>query len=288
MDKVSILIPSYNELFMPETVNDIFIKATGEIEVIVVIEGSMPEKMPKDNPNLILLHNNPAKGMRSAINSAVKKASGKFLMKSDAHCLFSEGFDEVLKKDCEDNWVVIPSRYSLDVKNWKIEDNNKPRRDYHYLCFPDPNKGTDTGMHGVEWWERGRQRIEYDIDDEMSFQGSCWFMTKNHFDNNLHRLSEEGYGSFAQEAQEIGLKTWLGGGAVKVNKNTWYAHLHKGKAYGRMYPLSRNELIKHINWSARYWMNNEWKERIHNMDWFIEKFWPVPTWPENRNLWVAP
>jgi hypothetical protein len=108
-------------------------------------------------------------------------------------------------------------------------------------------------------------------------------MTKHHFDNFLHGLSEVGYGSFAQEFQEIGNKTWLGGGAVKINKRTWYAHLHKGRRYGRMYPQSRPELITHINWSADYWMGNQWKGRIHDFDWLISKFWPVPTWPENWN-----
>jgi hypothetical protein len=204
--------------------------------------------------------------------------------------MFAEGFDAVLKADCDDNWVVIPPRYSLDAENWKIEDNRKPRRDYHYLCYPDPNKGDDVGMHGVEWWDRGKERIdpEYDIDDTMSAQGSCWVMNKRHFDNFLHGLSEVGYGQFAQEFQEIGNKTWLGGGAVKVNKKTFYAHLHKGKQYGRMYPMSRSELIPRINWSARYWMNTEWQDRIHDIEWLIEKFWKVPTWPEDRSLWIAP
>nr|MBP9687564.1 hypothetical protein [Candidatus Woesebacteria bacterium] len=32
---------------------------------------------------------------------------------------------------------------------------------------------------------------------------------------------------------------------------------------------------------ARYWMADKWEERVHNMDWFIEKFMPMPTWPDN-------
>ena len=26
--------------------------------------------------------------------------------------------------------------YDLDAEHWAIEDNRKPRRDYHYLCYP--------------------------------------------------------------------------------------------------------------------------------------------------------
>jgi hypothetical protein len=224
--------------------------------------------------------------MRAAINAGAAVATGKYLMKTDAHCMFGEGYDRILQESCEDNWVVIPPRYSLDAENWAIEQNGKPRRDYHYLCYPDPDKGHDAGMHGVEWWSRGRERSapEYDIDDNMSCQGSCWFMPKNYFDNHLHGLSEVGYGSFAQEFQEIGLKTWLGGGEVKVNKHTWYAHLHKGSRYGRMYEQSREDreaIIRSHSWSSRYWMCNEWENRIHDIDWLIDKFWPVPTWPED-------
>ena len=228
MPDVSIIIPSRNETFLQQTVTDLLSKGS-DIQVIVVLDGywSDPPLLP-DN-SLIQLHRGKSMGMRAAINGAAAIAKGKYLMKCDAHCMFAEGYDEVLKADCDDNWVVIPRRYSLDAENWCIEQNGKVR-DYHYLCYPDPNKGADQGMHGVEWWARCKERSDpkYDIDDEMSSQGSCWFMTKTHFDDHLHGLSEYGYGSFGQEFQEIGNKTWLGGGAVKINKKTFYAHLHKG------------------------------------------------------------
>lgn len=48
-----------------------------------------------------------------------------------------------------------------------------------------------------------------------------------------------------------------------------------------MYSQGRNELIPRINWSAEYWMNNRWKDRKRDLEWLIDKFWPVPTWPEN-------
>jgi hypothetical protein len=113
-------------------------------------------------------------------------------------------------------------------------------------------------------------------------------MTKYHFDNFLHGMSEVGYGTFSQEPQEIGNKTWLGGGAVKVNKKTWYAHLHKGKRYGRMYNQNHNEIVEAHRWSAKHWMNNEEPNMVHKIDWLIEKFWPVPTWPDEREKWIAP
>ena len=287
--KTSIVIPSRNEVFLLQTVEDLITKAAGEIEVIVVLDGYWPNPPLPNYPNLIIIHHSESRGMRSAINSGASIAKGEYLMKCDAHCLFAEGYDEVLKSNyAEDNWVMTLSRYSLDYEKWAIA-NNRPRIDYHYLSCPYANPN-DFTMHGQRWNERARERSDpqYDIDDEMSSQGSCWFMSKKHFDNFLGGLSEEGYGTFTQEFQEIGMKTWLGGGAVKINKKTWYAHLHKGKAIGRGYHLDRADTDKRNEWSARYWTENRWEKRVHDFDWLIDKFSPVPTWIEDwKNVYRA-
>jgi hypothetical protein len=274
-------------------VEDIFAKAEGDIEVIAVLDGPTPHPLPTARPKLKLITHPAPIGMRAAINSAAAIATGNYLLKSDAHCMFAQGFDLALKADCDKDWVVIPRRYSLDAENWQINPT-RPYRDYHYLCFPAPDKRHDMGMHGVEWPERTRLRqdTKYLIDDNMSFQGSCWFMTAAWFNNFLHGLDENPiYGGWAQEPVEIGNKTWLGGGRVIVNKKTWYAHLHKGRHYGRMYPRPASDeanIIAGHNYSASYWMNNQWPDRKHDISWLIEKFWPVPTWPEDRLKWVSP
>ena len=279
---LTVVIPNRNSPFTIKTIQDIFEKAVTNVEVVVNVDESWPEPL-LDDKRVTYIHPGSPRGMRWGINAAVSLAKGKYLMKTDDHCLFAQGFDKVLiENHGADNWVQTPRRYSLDAENWKINEK-RPYRDYMYLTYPD--KGN--GMKGVEWWERQRERTDpkFAIDDTPSMQGSCYFMTKNHFDNFLHGLSEEGYGTFAQEAQEISNKTWLGGGAVKVNKKTWYAHLHKSKQHGRMYQVSRQwnqEMTDGTNWSAGYWMNNCWKERVHNIDWLVdEKFPGMPSWPKN-------
>ena len=107
-------------------------------------------------------------------------------------------------------------------------------------------------------------------------------MTKNHFDNFLKELDPMNYGHFAQESQEIGFKTWLGGGRMVVNKKTYYAHLHKGHRYGRMYNLDGKDHVRGANWSAEYWLNNRWEGRKHDFVWFInEKFPSMQSWPKD-------
>jgi glycosyltransferase involved in cell wall biosynthesis len=279
MARVSLIIPARNEQFLVPTVNDVLAHATGDIEIIVVLEGYWPVNPPlPDDARIKIIHHGKAKGMRPAINAATKMATGDYFMKLDAHCLVSQGFDDVLKADCDDNWIVVPRRYSLDPDNWRVEPS-KPAIDAHYLSYPfekPPEAGG--GLHGTIWLSRGRERRQHLIDDEMSSQGSCWFMSRKHW-ARLGDMEIAKYGNFIQEFQELGLKTWLGGGAVKINKKCHYAHLHKGKRFGRGYWISKGELAEGAAFAIRYWMLDQWPERQRDLRWLIEKFAPVPTWP---------
>lgn len=282
MVDLSVIIPSRNEQFLPQTVNDLFVKADGKIEVIVVLDGYWPEPILQDNPALTIIHRGKSMGMRPAINAGVAIANGKWVMKTDAHCLFSEGFDKILKKDCEDDWVVIPRRYSLDAEKW--ERRHKPPIDYMYLSFPDdPQDWGGAGYHGRVWRERNRDETlkEIKIDDAMSFQGSCWFMHRDYF-HFLDLMDEENYGPFWQEAQEIGPKCWFSGGRVVRNKKAWYAHLHKGKQYGRGYFLNKNTGDKAVRYNNKFMVNPNWSKQIEGRDlkWLVHHFWPIPGWPE--------
>ncbi|OGM31458.1 hypothetical protein A2803_05310 [Candidatus Woesebacteria bacterium RIFCSPHIGHO2_01_FULL_44_21] len=289
MPELSVIIPSRNSPFLTKTIQDILEKSSGDIKIVVNVDENWPDPLLEDK-RVAYIHPGTPRGMKWGINACAALASGNYLMKTDDHCMFAPGFDKVLvESHLEDNWVQIPRRYSLDAENWKV-DEKRPFRDYHYLCFPTQGKAHDEGMHDVEWWSRQKERSnpEFDIDDTMTMQGSCWFMTKNHFDNFLHGLNENEYGNIAQEAQEISNKTWLGGGRLVVNKKTWYAHLHKGRHYGRMYHLNDKIEIEAHNKAAKYWMDNHWEERIHDIAWLVEKFWPVPTWEPNwKEIWAS-
>jgi hypothetical protein len=290
MTLLSVLIPNRNCQYTSNTIADLLAKAAGDVEVICHVDENFPEPRITDNRVTYLTHDGPPLGMRAGINAAAAVATGEYLLKSDDHCSFAPGFDvELIVAHAEDNWVQIPRRYSLDVERWAI-NRDRPYRDYHYLCYPAKGKAHDDGVHGVDWWERQRARADpqFEIDETMSLQGSCYFMTRHHFTDTLGGMQELGYGQFAQEAQEIGMKTWLGGGKLMVNKCTWYAHLHKGRTYGRMYRFDNAANVRGINWSADYWMRNQWEGRKHDIGWFIDRFAPVPTWPADwRTRWYA-
>lgn len=290
-NRVSIIVPTRNEQFHIEgkvfdcvgnTIRDIHSKARGDIEIIAVLDGYWPNPALPDLPNLLTLHKGGAGGMRPAINDGVRVSSGEFLMKLDGHCALSEGFDLDLKADYhEKNWIVVPRRDRLDADTWTLQVTGKPPIDAHYLSNPYERPGDlSCGLHGTVWNDRAQTRKSILLDDEMSSQGSCWFMHRDHWDR-LGEMDVQKYGNFIQEFQEIGLKTWLGGGAVKVNKNVQYLHLHKGKRFGRGYFISKDEMNRGATFATAYWMGNLWPERTHDLKWLIEKFSPVPTWPSD-------
>jgi glycosyltransferase involved in cell wall biosynthesis len=301
MAKVSIVIPARNERFLTKTVADVLTKAAGEVECVVVLEGwdhatgwagkdDWAGLTPADwttlqakHPNLHTIYHAEPRGMRGAINEAVASAvsrGAKYLLKLDAHCLVDEGYDEKLKAHCEPNWVVVPRRHRLDAENWKIDDGGKPPIDAHYLSFPDdPNDFGGPGLNGKVWMERARERAHIEIDEEMSSQGSGWFMHADYF-NELELMDEASYGPFWNEFQELGLKCWLSGGQVMVNKKTWYAHLHKGRKYGRGYHLNESWLKQGRNHTMKWLFNEAWTKQTLPFSTLIERFWPVPTWPE--------
>lgn len=288
MAKLSIILPSRDEKFLIPTIHDIFAHAKGEIEVVAVLDS---DKWPPDwkiitdqYPNLHTIHHGKSLGMRRAINSGVASAisrGAKWIIKSDAHCMFDEGFDVKLLETIEPNWIVIPRRKRLDADNWTLTDTQKPDVDYHYLSFPDdPKDFGGPGLNGKIWVDRAIQRKDVMIDDEMSSQGSCWLTSATYF-QQLELMDEASYGPFWNEMQEIALKAWLSGGQVKVNKNTWYAHLHKGKTHGRGYKLDEKWLTQGRNHTMLWPWNEAWGLQTKPFSWLIEHFWPVPTWPEN-------
>ena len=196
MPTLSVIIPSRNEIFLQQTIDDILLKAKGDIEVIVVLDGYYPQPPLKPDPKLVVIHNNYPKGTRNALNVGVAVSRGEYVMKSDAHCMFGQGFDQILTADCDDNWVVVPRRLRLDAENWRVQPDTpkKPPIDYMYLSSPG-----HYSRDGNTWSQRIIERLnkpEYLIDETMTFQSSSWLMKKTHFNNFLNGLSEVVYGPY--------------------------------------------------------------------------------------------
>lgn len=273
---VSIIIPSRNEKYLDATIKDLLTKAEGSIEIIVVVEGA---PVPTPIQGVKYIYHPDAIGMKYSINEGIKSSSGKYVMKIDGHCIVAPGFDTVLKKHHRPDWIQIPRRYKLVESEWR--PNFEDWIDYEYYVWPP--KYPTTSLHGFKWHERRDTNKDILIDDTLTFQGSFWFMERAWWDKNDF-MNDEGYNQLhAQEAAYIGNTTWLAGGRVVVNKNTWYAHLYKTKQAGRGYHMDDTLRRRCYKYSYKHWVQD-------NKDGFIkliEQFWPIPGWPDNwkEKLW---
>jgi len=256
---LSIIIPSAKDPCLQKTIDDLRNKAQGEIEIIAVLDGTMQEVANADK----VLFNEKRIGLRASVNRGVGEAKGDYIMKIDSHCVFGEGYDRILLANIEENWVVIPRRYKLDVDKWEVMEE-EGYIDYDRLLIDRPDK-----IGGVHWSKRRDERKDIMIDETMVFQGSCWVMSRKHWDW-LGGLKEEGYGTFTQEPIEIALKTWLGGGKVMTNKNTWYAHKHR--KFKRTTHIDSKEVERGNKYSQDFWLNNRWDKRIHDLKWLFDRF----------------
>ncbi len=276
---LTVIIPSKTERFLQRTIQDFLEKATGDIEILPVLDGyTLPPEEIVTDPRVRYIHlpSSYHSQKRHGINKAVSESKGEYIMSLDAHCMMAPGFDVQLINDHEFNWVQIPRRNRLDAEHWCLQpqSDNRPPIDYEYFMFGQLLK--DQALHGFKWDARTIERWDIPVDDTIEFQGSCWFMTKDWF-NEMGFMKIEGYTGWGQEAEEISLTTWKNGGAVKTNKNTWYAHLHKGAFYGRMYHLSRDENRRSYAYSYNLWIKEN-KEFFISL---VERFMPMPGWPEN-------
>lgn len=279
MAKVSVIIPSRNETYLRQTVEDVLKHATGEIEILVAFDGPPYTALP-DDPRVIPLYRDYS-GLKPCVNAMAALATGTYLFKSDAHCAYSEGFDQVLAKDHQENDITVPRFYTLHAEDWTLQD--RIAYDHFYLSCPLTDRKGYRFQAGGYWPERTQARLDIPIDETMQFQGASWFVTRDFFLNKLGGMSSEGYGNMFMEPPELGLKTWLGpwGGRVVVNKKAWGAHAHKGKERPRGYGISMREVKRSYGWTANYWMRNTWQDRAHDLAWLVEKFAPIPGWPSN-------
>jgi hypothetical protein len=132
------------------------------------------------------------------------------------------------------------------------------------------NKGI---LKPYRWDGRAIERKDILIDDTLTFQGSCWFMRKSYF-NKTKFMRVEGYTGWGQEDVELAMETWTTGGRVVVNKNTWYAHLYKGKTYGRMYRENPGQHAASRAYAYNYWCVQRKKDFLS----VLKKFAPIPNW----------
>lgn len=231
MAKLSCIIPSHNDIYLHKTIDSLLENSAGEIEIIPVLDGYVPETQFRDDPRIKPVYHDKNKGMRESINTGVEASTGDYLMRTDEHCMFGERFDIIILDTIQPDWIVVPRRYFLDPVKWGVMD--EPCVDYEKLKIRNYSRGQK--FHGIVWNSRKESRKQYDIDETMAMQGSCWFMSRSWWEKVIGRL-DSAYGTLYQDSHEMQFKTWKAGGKLVVNKLTWYAHKHRSFPRTHGYP----------------------------------------------------
>ena len=270
MDRVSVIIPGRNEKYFQSTIDSVLKSATGNIEVIPVIDGYVPDPplvINDDRVKPVFLQK--AIGQRGGYNLGVKKSTGKYVMKLDAHAMVGPGFDEILKSHCPPKTVVLPEMRRLDVEKWK----DKKRGKTHFMYF-----GLDVFCHYWKAYSK-REAAKVEYPEVLTGQGSCWFTTREW--NDYIGLLDDRLGSWGKVGIEVSLKTWLCGGSQILNKNTWQAHWFRAGEGRFPYPFSGRQLgrAKDITFNEFYFSELEaFKKQVRPFKWLMDKFAPIPGW----------
>ena len=268
--RVSVIIPGRTELYFQETIDSALERATGDVEIIAIVDCDEPPDKPlgaQSDPRVKLIKLDKGIGQRAAYNLGVRESSGEYVMKIDAHALVSPGYDEALKAHCPPKTTVLPEMRRLDVHKWK----DKPRGKTRFMHF-----GLDLYCH---FWQSYRRRPEAkgEYPEVMTGQGSCWFMTREW--NDYIGLLDERVGSWGNVGIEVSLRTWLCGGSQIVNPKAWQAHWFRKDEGGFPYPMSGRQVARahRYTWNNYYFKDDAFANQSRPFHWLIEKFQP-PGW----------
>lgn len=265
---LSIIIPSRNEKCLRDTLVDIRSHIELGTEVLVGLDGWMPDFLGQfsftDDGYLFYggfvhcFYNKEAIGQRAMQNKLASIAKGEFIMKLDAHCSLSQGFDTEILKSIDEKMLMMPVFCGLDVENWQVIP--KPRQ----VC----------GRFGKDfvfrWWSEYEEiaKEENDLVENLAVHGSCFIVSKEKYFK--WNLCDESWGSWGRQATEVSIKTWLNGGRVVTNRNCYYGHMFRGE---KDFPYERD--MEQIKATEQKCIELSQQKGFKEL---LEKFKPIPEW----------
>jgi glycosyltransferase involved in cell wall biosynthesis len=295
MTNLSVLIPSINERFLCRTVADVLEHSEADTEIVVVVDGPTEYEIPAESGRVRVIELAESIGQRAACNLAARESGAEYVMKADAHCSFGQGFDRIMLEDIEPDMTLVPAMRNLWAFDWVCPNGH---RRYQSPSGPCEDCGEPTMMDVVwraktnpvstamrfdqnlhfQYWPEYKRRQHGDLVETMSLLGACWMVSRERY-WDLGFCDEE-HGSWGQQGTEVACKTWLSGGRLICDKRAWFAHLFRtqGKDFGFPYPLSGQDVQKARDYSKHLWVGKNWPKAIHDLDWLIRKFAPVPGW----------
>lgn len=207
MIDLSIVIPSLNEQYLDKTVEDI--KRHAETNIEVLVGDDAVEKL----------------GQRALTNKLVREAKGKYIMKSDAHCLYSQGFDRKMLEHADSKTILAPYLLKLDAENW--------------LPISKPCKASFVFDSNLVF-QYGEETDEM-VAPTMCMQGSCFLVDRQTYWD--WDLGDESLGSWGGQGAELGIKAFINNGQCVIIKHCYYAHLFREREEDFPYQRIKSKII---------------------------------------------
>lgn len=117
---ISVICPTYNEAKNIESLIKFFLKAKPEDKELIIIDGESTDntvqivnKYVKNYKNIFLL-NNPYRYVPFALNMGIKKSKGDFIIRLDAHSIYSINyFEKILETFEKTNADIVGGPYLI-------------------------------------------------------------------------------------------------------------------------------------------------------------------------------
>lgn len=228
---ISVIIPAYKEEpFLERTIQNIYDTATGEIEIIVVLNGYL-QPVPM-GPTVIALPENM--GERVAMNEAARAAHGDYLFRIDAHCDFSpDGWDELMLEVLKEKpkavcvGVITAIYHHTAAERENARDNGSrpidPLRDWtrlsgHWygLCKLMPNME-------AKWYKPNHHLDLPKVVPNMGATG-CGMLISKEFYWEIGG-ADESLGKMGAIGEEFAIKAWLFGEGVYTRTDVTVGHI---------------------------------------------------------------
>lgn len=290
---LSIIIPSRNEEFLQNTIDDIALHAKGDTEILVGLDGWYPKLTLPNIPIRFSISSEPI-GQRAMQNRLVKMSTAKYIMKVDAHCSFSNGFDVEMMKLMDSKTVLTPLMFQLHAYDWLCECG---KRQYQGVMPPPCHKWTKD----IKWEIKPKpfytnfffdsnlifgycpKQSEESLTETMAIQGSGFMVDRKTYWK--WNLCDESFTSWGFQGAEVSLKTWLSGGRVLTTRDAYYGHLFRGL---EEFPYQRD--MKDVEHAKDYchelFLKGKWKGE-KSLAWLVRKFNYPGDWTEEKLLGIS-
>ena len=246
-DMVSVVIPvsRADTDYIGRTVESVEKNAVGSIEVLTEMDVW-------------------TEGHRVIMNRLVKDAKGKYILRLDAHCAMSPGWDARMKSSCDEKTIVSAIVDSLDVKTW-----GGSSVDMGLIIL---NREMDNTY--PPWKSLAARNIE---EPTMGLGGCNYMIQKRHYD--YHEGCDEALGIREAGGLEWALKAWLTGGQVIIRTDVVCCHLFRAPEIGVGDAVKDRDATLML---AKKWATGYGKGQIYGLYWLARKFEPWLDWDKKE------